>query len=191
MLGVCAGGDSMPKLLASTDIREGALVAVEASASGEEFTEIASFVDPANERRFFEMKFNTLRDRDGRPIGAYQFAHDVTQRLQDQEYLMRTESALRQAQKMEAVGQLTGGVSHDFNNLLMAFQSGLRMLQRPMENERRQRIVEGMQQAIERGAGSRDSCSRSRAPARWKRDAGSRDTAIGMVRSSSARCAAT
>ena len=109
-------------------------------------------MDPANERRFFEMKFNTLRDREGDPIGAYQFAHDVTQRLQDQEHLMRTESALRQAQKMEAVGQLTGGVSHDFNNLLMAFQSGLRMLQRPMENERRQRIVEGMQQAIDRGA---------------------------------------
>ncbi len=146
-------GDSMPELLAHVpEVRAAALSQWKRALSGEEFTEIASFVDPANERRFFELKFNTLRDREGRPIGAYQFAHDVTQRLQDQEHLMRTESALRQAQKMEAVGQLTGGVSHDFNNLLMAFQSGLRMLQRPMENERRQRIVEGMQQAIDRGA---------------------------------------
>jgi signal transduction histidine kinase/FixJ family two-component response regulator len=146
-------GDSMAELLEHVpEIRATALSQWQRALAGEEFTEIASFVDPANERRFFEMKFNTLRDREGRPIGAYQFAHDVTTRLQEQEHLMRTESALRQAQKMEAVGQLTGGVSHDFNNLLMAFQSGLRMLQRPMDDERRQRIVEGMQQAIDRGA---------------------------------------
>jgi signal transduction histidine kinase/FixJ family two-component response regulator len=145
-------GDSMPELLAHLpDVRAMAMAQWARALAGEEFTEIGSFVTPANERRFYEMRFNALHDREGRQIGAFQFAHDVTQRLQDQEYLMRTESALRQAQKMEAVGQLTGGVAHDFNNLLMAFQSGLRMLQRPMDDERRQRIVEGMQQAIDRG----------------------------------------
>jgi signal transduction histidine kinase len=119
--------------------------------AGEEFTEIAAIGDPGAGQRHYEMKFSTLRDHDGRRIGAYQFAQDVTQRLQDQEHLAQTETALRQAQKMEAVGQLTGGVAHDFNNLLMAFQSGLRMLERPMDRERRQRIVDSMQQAIERG----------------------------------------
>ena len=145
-------GDSKLELLDNWPEHRAVMKAMWARAlAGEEFTEIASVGDPSRDRRYYEMKFNTLRDRNGNRIGAYQFAYDVTRRLQDQEHLMRTETALRQAQKMEAVGQLTGGVAHDFNNLLMAFQSGLRMLERPMDPDRRQRIVDGMQQSIERG----------------------------------------
>ncbi|AOB32750.1 histidine kinase [Bordetella sp. H567] len=63
------------------------------------------------------------------------------------------EESLRHAQKMEALGQLTGGVAHDFNNLLMVISGGLQMLDRQVEPDRRARLVRGMQQAVERGAG--------------------------------------
>ena len=51
--------------------------------AGDEFTEVAQFGDSDLDRRFYEIKFNSLRDEDGRLIGAYQFVYDVTQRLRD------------------------------------------------------------------------------------------------------------
>ena len=149
-----AVGDSMLDLLASQPEHQSAVKAVWGRAlAGEEFAVVEEFGDPARDRRAYEIRFNTLRDRDGKRVGAYQFVYDVTERLRDHERLKRAEEALRQAQKMESIGQLTGGVAHDFNNLLAVFANGLQLLERNVNQEQRQRVFEAMRRAIARGAG--------------------------------------
>jgi signal transduction histidine kinase/ActR/RegA family two-component response regulator len=147
-------GANLLDLLAGHPGQQAAARAVWGRAlAGEEFTLVDEFGDPSRKRPSYELRFTAVRDGAGNRIGAFQYAQDVTERLRGQEQLARAEEALRHAQKMEAVGQLTGGVAHDFNNLLTIIRSSVEFLRRPnLPEERRTRYLEAVSDTVERAA---------------------------------------
>ncbi|SDJ99349.1 MULTISPECIES: hybrid sensor histidine kinase/response regulator [Bradyrhizobium] len=96
--------------------------------------------------RYFDFAMRPMRDRHGAIIGAVPEAVDITERR-------KAEEVLRQSQKMEAVGQLTGGVAHDFNNLLTIIRSATDFLRRrELPEERRRRYVDAISETVERAS---------------------------------------
>ncbi|PZW81477.1 PAS domain-containing protein [Pseudomonas sp. 2848] len=129
-------GDSLIECLANFPVElEGSMALWRRALSGETFTEVIAY--GKNDRlRHFESHFTPLRNAAGAIVGAYLFVYDITRRVNEQQKLLEAEKALRQAQKMEAVGQLTGGIAHDFNNLLAGILGAQELMRQRMQQAR-------------------------------------------------------
>jgi PAS domain S-box-containing protein len=94
-----------------------------------------------------------IRDDDGRLVGFAKITRDISERREAEAALQRVQRQLAESQKMDALGQLTGGVAHDFNNLLMIVSGHLETL-KPLAkaNERAARALQTIEHATERGA---------------------------------------
>ncbi|HEX3423224.1 MAG TPA: PAS domain S-box protein [Sphingomicrobium sp.] len=96
---------------------------------------------------------DAIRDEDGELIGFAKITRDMSQKREAQLRLDESREQLFRSQKMEALGQLTGGLAHDFNNLLTAIlgacELGLRNLKNP---DKVRKMLEGVRGSAQRGA---------------------------------------
>jgi PAS domain S-box-containing protein len=145
-------GDNFPSLFSDN---EATLIKgfMTRALAGETFTVIEEFGDPKSAKLYWEIAYSPIRKREGQVVGAFHHARDVTKRLQAEAELITAQDAMRQAQKMEAVGQLTGGVAHDFNNLLTVIRGSVELLRRPnLSTERRTRYVDAIGDTADRAS---------------------------------------
>lgn len=97
---------------------------------------------------------DAIRDPAGNLTGFAKVTRDITERLESQRQLEQAREALFQSQKLEAIGQLTGGVAHDFNNLLMIILSSLELVRKrlPPDPAAALPLLDNAVQAAQRGA---------------------------------------
>jgi len=96
---------------------------------------------------------DAIHDETGELVGFAKVTRDVTERKRTQQALEQAQQALFQSQKMESLGQLTGGVAHDFNNLLSVIMNSLELLRNRLpEDARAQALLDNAMHGAERGA---------------------------------------
>jgi PAS domain S-box-containing protein len=90
---------------------------------------------PDGKPQTYRVSKGVYRDKDGRTLGVFGISHDITELREAHENLERTQEALFRSQKMEAVGQLTGGLAHDFNNILAIILGNVELLKRSLPKD--------------------------------------------------------
>jgi len=149
--------------------------AIDATFAGgsERFEDLPLSMNRDGEMRetFWTFAFSPLRDEHGEIVGLFCVTSEQTQRIQVEEAhqaratemtamiaqghgdLVKAEGQLRQSQKLEAIGQLTGGVAHDFNNLLTVIRGSVDLLRREdLSPERRTRYINAIGDTADRAA---------------------------------------
>jgi PAS domain S-box-containing protein len=119
---------------------------IQRAAAGETVREEHEMRGAGELRAVVDFSLKPIFDDGGETAWLVAEGRDITE-------LKRAQDALRQAQKMEAVGQLTGGVAHDFNNLLTIIKSSTDLLRNhALTNERRLRYVNAISETVDRAS---------------------------------------
>jgi PAS domain S-box-containing protein len=95
---------------------------------------------------------DAIHNSAGELIGFAKITRDITEKKIAEDELATANAALAQAQKMEAIGNLTGGVAHDFNNLLSVIANGLEIFTRTKLEPSQIKLVETMKRAVLKGS---------------------------------------
>ena len=107
-----------------------------------------------NKSRFWaSVVIDAIYDEDGKLIGFAKITRDMTEKRDAQNRLDESREQLFRSQKMEALGQLTGGLAHDFNNLLTAILGASELALRNIDNpDKLRRMLDGVRGSAQRGA---------------------------------------
>jgi PAS domain S-box-containing protein len=93
-----------------------------------------------------------IRNEAGKLVGFAKITRDITERKEAQEKLLQVQRQLAESQKLDALGQLTGGVAHDFNNLLMIISGSIQAIRKDVTGEKALKALQSIEGAAQRAA---------------------------------------
>ena len=138
----------LPQEVRAGDMADDALVT---AARQDQFEAETWLVRKDGSRFYASVVMDAIRNDAGELIGFAKLTRDITTQHEAQLALEQAREQVAQAQKMEALGQLTGGIAHDFNNLLMIVSGYAQILQSRLSEQKDMQAVEAIRAAANRG----------------------------------------